>query len=460
MGHVLSGWLPASPEVLARIYSKMNTGEYREDSSKVIEDLKLDFGSFGRVLSQIRPPADSVHGFIAPVADVGRLSVEKLVGMIPKSPALVSRHRLQNGSASLRSTLTCSLQSAAAAETFAAAAAEKGTAIDSQEAFGASMLRQFGINLLAWNYPTVLFRILKNLAARPAERDAELKRLLGFTPLSLAAAIARRWNIKPVLVDAIEPKPGPTGINALHEICDLGDSFGRKHHSGLYPTAERDWSERRERLIELIGSQNSREVTERVEAKLEKTLDTVFKFEPRRFNQAFASVRPTQKKAIYLENPFLRRLPEEAGRRLAKVHENLRGEGGVISALSELTAAAIPQSGFVRGLICVRDQESQTLRLAVRIGLRPDDTGRIRRLAAAAIEARESSVPLLNEVRVGGEKVTRISSSFGGPSSGVLVLELSNEAAEDPRRDNLAYFQAVRRCLECCLDTEAKALSV
>ena len=85
-----------------------------------------------------------------------------------------------------------------------------------------------------------------------------------------------------------------------------------------------------------------------------------------------------------------------------------------MSALTSLTGRAIPNSGFVRGIICVTDDQSQMLRLAVRIGVKADDSVQIKRLAAAAVEARDSSIPLLKEVRSSAGTVTRISSNFAG----------------------------------------------
>jgi hypothetical protein len=451
----LTGWFPPSPEILALIHSKIISGEYQNNPTALVSDLKLDLASFGRILPRLRPSTDLVNGFVSPVEDAAALDPEQLTALLPKSPSLISRHRLANGSAALRATLTCSLQSTAAAESFAAAAVERGATVNVGDAFSASMLRQLGLNLLAWNYPANFFSIVKSFGRSSVECDAEMKRVFGYSPMGLATACARRWNIKPVLIETLEPIPKTD--NPLREICDISDSFGRMHHKAVFPTAQRDWDQRRERLCTLLGTDKTDQITDLVETNIERTLEVIFRSEPKKFNQAFAAIRPVEKRAVYLQNPFLRKLPFDVSLMLAQVHESLQGEGGVITALQQLTSSAIPESGFVRGLICVEDEKTQALRLAVRIGLQPNEVGSIKRLAAAALEARDSLIPMLSEAHSDRGTVKRISSSFGGASAGVLVLELSKEAADDPTRDNLAYFQAVRKCLECCLESQPEA---
>ncbi len=462
INHVLNGWMPASPELVARMNHRVSSGEYLSDPAALLEDLKLDLGTFGRIIPRLGPPSNSIHGYVSPIENAVGMPIESLCALLPKNPAAISRHRLEHGTAALRSAIACSVTSSVAAESFAASAAECGVPITAGEAFSASVLRQIGLNLLAWNYPANFIRILRGHPSSTAEQEREFRRVFGHTPLSLAAACAKRWNILPAISESLEPKTVQPAARFLREICELGDSFGRKHHRDLFPAAEKEWNDNCGRLGELIGTDNAAEIAERVEAGLEERLQILFKAEPRRFNQTFARVRPQKRKPVWIQNPFLKRLPDEISAPLVKVHESLESGGGIISALSELAANAIPQSGFVRGLICLQSEQDQELRLAFRIGLEPKDARdarRIRGLAEAAVEAKDSAIPLLKEVRSGVEKVTRISSNFGSRQAGVLVLELSHEAAEDPSRDNIACFQAVRKCLECCIDSEEAVIT-
>ena len=323
--------------------------------------------------------------------------------------------------------------------------------------FSASMMRQVGLNLLAWNYPSFLFRILKDHSGSAAEQDKALSRLFGYTPLTLAAACGRKWNLSPALLAAVENTPANTPLNPLREVCEISDIFGKKQHKSVFPGAAREWEERAGRLGQLIGTENIKEIEERVEHALEQRLREIFNAEPKRFQQMFDLARPGARRRIWVENPYLENLPEDMRDELVRIHETVRAGEGILVSLSALTESAIPNSGFARGVICVQNKWNRSLRLAVRIGLSADDGAELRSLAASAIEAQASMIPVLSEIRFETSAVTRISSSFGSDDArGVLVLELTESAASDPDRNNLAYFKALRRCLEHCLGWESQ----
>lgn len=450
--HLSRTWFPARAEALEVINRRAEDGTYSATPTLLIEDLKNDLALCGKVISALTPDADSERYFLSPLEDLQNMSVEEIIHLLPKSLASLSPHRFERASTALKSVVNCSITSSLATETFARTAAERGVAVTETNAFSCSLLRQLGLNLLAWNYPSILFRVLKNT---PSDRiDQALKSAFGFSPLSLGSELARRWRIEPAMRATLEPLAPYQKHEPLRDVCELGDLFGQKQHKAIFPAAAKEWEERKEYLKHLIGTESTKEIEERVEAVVEQHLMSLFRTEPKTLNASFSVLRPsTPSPAIWSVNPFLKDLPVELHREYESIYENLERADKNVAALKGLTDRAIPASGFARGVICLEEVETETLKPAIPIGLKSGEGRALKSLLITASEARESSIPMMQEEVSAQGRVRRISGAFrANTRRGVLVLELNSSAAADPKRDNVLLFKAARACLERCLE--------
>jgi hypothetical protein len=451
--HLDRGWIPQDPDSLRSIHEKHENGEYLQSPEILINDLKKDLTLYLRAVTNLKPRLDSADSTINPMRDLKELPAAEIIELLPKSPGAYSKYRLEKGTQSQLNTLACSLLSSTATETFASQAESTGKDISVDDALSVSLMKQLGLNLLSWNYSTLFFKILKNYKDKPELLDKALIQNFGFTPETLAEDYARKWNLSFNIRSSLRVPSLYHRTNSLYEVCEFGDLFGKSNHPTIFPNAKKEWDERTDQLKDLIGTDNTAEIKERIEMSLQDRLRDLLPSQQKTLNATFKVVRPSQPKSYYFSQPILKSLPEEIVKHYVPVFEKLSASENKLPALKELTQNAIPASGFKTGVIYIEDSDGDQLSIKIDIGALTEmlmDSVDSSKLNQTAFEARFSNIPQLTTEKSGAS----VSGSFSSPSHrGVLVLEIDRTSAEEDvvGRDNILLFKAARECLESCL---------
>ncbi len=447
--HLSRGWLPLQAGTLENIQLNFASGEYVDNTDKLVTEVKNDLALFSRVISRLSPSEESTNSTIDPMADLRRLDAEEIFNLLPKSSSQLTKHKIQRGTPSQKASLAASLLSATASETFAVQAKDLGTEVAPDDVISSSQLRQLGFNLLAWNYSTLFFKLVRTYKNNPDELDQAVYRNFGFTPLSIAEEYAKNWNLSIGLRASLKQTGLYQSVGTVKELCELGDIFGKTSQPSLFPAAKKEWEENTDRLKDLIGTDNTAEIKEKIESCLEDRLKNLLKSEPEQFNSAFTTVRPSEAPtSIYFSSPILNQLPEELRQTYRPIYDQLLDSEPRLPILKELTEKVIPASGFLRGAIYLQSEDSEELKVKIEVGKIPESRSQAASFDETAGEAIGSQIPLLNREKLG----TRISSAFHSNShSGVIVLELDKELEDAPDRNNILLFKAARECLMNCL---------
>ena len=447
--HISRGWLPLQHGTLSSIQESYVTGEFSADSEKLVSVIKQDLSLYSRLACKIKPSEESENSTVDPITDLKKLSSDEIVALLPSSSSQFSKHRIEKGTPSQKACLASSLLSSTASETFAVQSRVSGNEISPDEVTSASLMRQLGFNLLAWNYSTLFFKLVRSYRNNPNELDRALQKHFGFTPLSIAQEYAKNWNLSLNLRSSLQETGPYQSESPVKEICELGDIFGKTSQPSLFPSAKREWEEKTDRLKDLIGTDNTVEIREQIESSVEERLKTLLRTEPNKFNSTFSMLRPTiPSTSVYLSSPIFKQLPEEIKEAYKPIYEQLLENEARLSILKELTQIVIPSSGFLAGAIYLQSDNSDELKVKIEIGKTVKNRMSASSFDLTAGEALGSNVPLLNKEALG----TRISSSFTSPShSGVLVLELDKDLEDSSERNNILLFKAARECLVTCL---------
>ena len=167
-------WLPPNPELIGRITAGLKSGKYVSDFELLLKDIKRDVALFSYCIKELAACSSTV---IDPIETLRSASYEKIKSIIELAPrddlrfAQATNHQLTK--------MRAGIISAAAAESFA-----PSQNISSDTAYGAALLRQLGITLVAWNYPHIYERVFDLI--EPGESlDQALSKMLGFSPALL-----------------------------------------------------------------------------------------------------------------------------------------------------------------------------------------------------------------------------------------------------------------------------------
>jgi len=434
LSHLARGWVPADPLIFDQLRESASDG-----TEELIEKLKLDLGLCGKVIGQLKPLEESREGAVSPFQDLKKMSGGEILNLIPSAIGKISRHRTEVASGHLKQLLNCGVKSSHASEIFALRAMQRGIEVAMDSVAGSSVLRQLGYNLLAWNYPSLFFKLIKS-----SDIEASLEKTFGFSIQSLAYTLGKNWKFTGTILNSFSENPLLPEVKEIKALCDLGDSFGKRSLPKIFPLAVREWQTQKEINAELIGSQSDSELEAHFEDQLESKLSFLREKAPQVYNLAFSQLRPSTPATYFTAASRYKELPENVIEAYDSIYNRLEQGGSEYEALLGLTKSALPVSGFAKGLINI-DQST------IRFGLNQNDSIQLKSFQNTAIECKESPLPVLKvELLPDGKKSVRVSGSFSTPShEGVLVLELPEERLTT--QDNLLHFKAARDCLVRCL---------
>lgn len=349
--HVSSLWFPFNLEVLAQIRKKVREDEYSGSTRGVFEDLKQDFALFTFTVKELTALAAqaNVPQRICnnPLELMDWAGTAVIIELLTDDTRLPLSHLLQTISPVQASRLRETAIVASAAEILSAK-----TNLSADIGFSRGVIRETGLNLIAWNYPSLYSRVLKKLV-KGRSLDEQLSHELGFSPVTLAMRV-----LCPPSASAPDDEAAlndPTW-DSYDRLCEIGAALARAGSPETYPSAENDWELASEYLHRTVGSEGIALIRNKAAAysrEYAKSLTGIFKspsdLDPGR------SIQDYRKQSTCLTNRYISQCPTEVQIALQALYNQLSDTVGMGAALEILIRKIIPEAGFTGGCVYLVD---------------------------------------------------------------------------------------------------------
>lgn len=460
--YVQKQWLPVNQDLLRKIRSGLDDGVYELDLTFLIDDLKLDYGIFLSCLKELALMLKGEMGTVPELEDPVKLfhfsGYDRLKTVLLEPGFCQNRHDLEAMTVEQSARLKESVISVSAVEVLF-----REKRLDVQQGFSIALLRQLGLTLVAWNYPTVYQRALA--ASENQSLDDGIVDQLGFSAQSLALQVLYDWGI----VNAFDAEYFADGHSELYtqdslnsvrqlvHLCEVGETLARACHPDVHPPKIQPWTEAKEVILEIIGDAGLRviqaQVLENARAYLENFpghFDDIQRMNP-------DACRRRVPKAGEL-NGHSKHCTKKVKALLNQVYSDLQA-GDDKRAIAKLVKQVIPHSGFYAGAIFIVDPLSGKLVPRVHINnprlisVRQIVVDGLRDSDSPIVAAFQCSSPIVENVL--DPKIGYVSYAAGvlgnRQRAGVLYLEMEDISFEASSTNSLATFKAIRQAFCDCL---------
>jgi len=444
--HVVRPWFPINQDVLNGIRKSLSDGIYDATPAQLLADLKNDFALFTFVVKELAA-IGATQGVpektLSNPVELIRWGGPKLIGeVIAADKKLPQTHSLHWS----EPFQVARLRETAVIASTASVLSEKKD-LDPDVGFSRGVMREIGLNLIAWNYPTLFSKVLNNLSSG-ANLDDELSKELGFTPCLLAMRVLR-----PQTAGKAEEAGATLDSDEWAEyddLCAVGEALARAENPETYPSAEDDWAQA-SKYLEAVGASETLEKikeqavnqSRRYQEALPEVFNSLENFNPKRNVESHTRMR-----AIIADGDF-RLCPPHVQEALRSLYSEMDGYSVNKAAIQTLLKSIIPQAGFTGGCVFVIDPSTSSLRPRTVIGtvslraitnvnLEPGDM---------AVTALGQSDPLLH-TKNDPPPIDGIYSALGGARKvGVLYLETPRGAQDIGEGKTIGTFNIIKQAL-------------
>lgn len=443
--HVSKPWFPMNPDVIKRVKTGIDSGSYEQDFGALLADLKTDFALFTFIVKELTQKAvlqnisqATISNPIELIRWGGTAAIKEVLIEQQKTPNVHSLHwsepfQIQR------------LRETAIIASTASVLSEKKN-LDPELGFSRGVIREIGLNLIAWNYPTVYTKVLANLT--PDQKlDDELSKELGFTPSLLAMRVMHPETSDNQQADASQESTWAT----YDELCEIGENLARAENPETYPSAENDWQTAKSFLANALGEQAVNIIRDRAlesSKHYQKTLPEVFgsleKFNPQ---QAIEKHRRTTRA---LEERLLKHCSPSVQQALKDLYAEMSEETVNKALVGRLLKTIVPEAGFTGGCVFVVDPSSLSLKPRTLIG-----KVQMRQIANVDLEPGDAAVSALSTAQpviqssedLSNSALTGIYSSLGSRKKiGVLYLETPKKTPQ-PDEGTMGVFEVIKKAL-------------
>jgi hypothetical protein len=353
--HVAMHWFPINMQHLHKLIGAIKDGKYKNNSAALISNLKHDFALFTFVVKELitLAEAESVPASISadPIKLLTWAGVERISDILNSDASIPRSHDLSESDPLLLDRLKETSLVAATSEVLSTA-----NNADKNVGFCNGLIREVGLNLVAWNYSSLNSRVIRSLT-KSTTLDHELAKELGFSPSLLAFKFLR-----PKIVDANpEAKTLLQTWKTFDDLCDIGEALARAGNPETYPSAENDWRKANEFLQSSVGPNGINLIRARaIESTLvyRRALPNTFP-SLEHFNPAVA-IRAHQKSESR-DNPHLPYCPPPVQSALRALYAHMPTKTVNKSVIEILIKEVIPRAGFSGGCIFLIDPSTMSL---------------------------------------------------------------------------------------------------
>jgi len=441
--HVSKPWFPMNPEVLKQIRSGIAEGAYEQKFDLLLEALKSDFALFTFVIKELSQKA--VLAGAAQTTIANPIELLRWGGVKGVSEVIEEQQKVPNIH-SLQWSEPFQLQRLKETAIIATTASElsKKRNLDPELGFSRGVVREIGLNLIAWNYPSVYTKVIENLGASQ-QLDDELAKELGFSPALLGMRLLRPDKAHN---DEHEEQVDESWAT-YDELCEIGEALARAEHPDTYPSAENDWKTAKSFLVQALGEQAISVIRDRAveNTKLyQKSLPEVFGnlalLDPEKQIEQHSRVSRS------LDERYLHFCPEQLQESLRQLYASVTPEKVDKGLVGILLKEIVIDAGFSGGCVFIVDPSSLSLKPRTLIG-----TVKLRTISNVVLEpgdpavaALSSSEASLNEgLSAENSPMIGIYSALGTRKKiGVLYLETSRSRSSEA---TMGIFQVLRKAL-------------
>jgi hypothetical protein len=447
--HVTDLWFPASPELLLAIRQDLDKGVYREDRELLYNTIRQDFSLFfhclGRLVEKARENQKGEnYRLTSPEKIFQEADYDYLRELLSEETTQLSRHSYNKTGKLQAQRMQEAAISAATAQTLA-----PEYELEPEAGFTGALVRQLGLTLIAFNYPSVYEEELSALTPKESF-DARLAMRLGFSPMVLAHTILHRWgcDTEQLLVEGDEEVGAIS--RTMRKVCEVGETLARANFPDSYPDSTEDWDIAREQIEKALGKKGMR----LIKAALKENTKTLAKFSSNIFRGGIL-LDPEMQISSYWDEHHLRRNPFIAGCikqfriRLHLFYESISRDAVPQDALGTLVKDIIPLSGFENGCVFTIDPSTRMLLPQFKIGktkIRVLEPVRIDAVHDPVAQAFNTFSPLVTyEMDPASSSSTAIFAGVIGFSQriGVLYLEMPASKYTRAETDYEAHFRAL-----------------
>jgi hypothetical protein len=435
-----------NPEVLKRVKDGFSQGTYDRDFNLLLDELKSDFALFTFIVKELSQKA-AVQG-VAQTIISNPLELIRWGGTEGVKEVLAEQQKIPNIH-SLQWSEPFQVQrlreTAIIATTASVLSKEKN--LDPELGFSRGVIREIGLNLIAWNYPSVYSKVLSSLTSGQ-NLDDELAKELGFTPALLGMRLFRPDKASDPTLQAEQEESW-----ALYdELCEVGEALARAENPETYPSAANDWDNAKSFLSETLGEDAVTLIRDRAvenSRHYQKSLPEVFG-NLAEFNPAKQLEKHGKAKRA-LEDRYLQLCPESVQQALKQIYTEMSGESVNKVLVGRLLKDVVPAAGFTGGCVFVVDPSSLSLKPRTMIG-----TVQMRTISNVALEQGDAAVTALScsepivtlPVALSDAPLTGIYCALGDRKKiGVLYLELPKSTPSKSADETLGVFRAIKQTL-------------
>lgn len=456
--HLITGWIPINGMLMRQLLKRVSSGEFDISTSPLIDELKNDFGLITFCLRKgIELGWFSVNSYPNPFEVLSTLTIDQFRKLLSVGEEEITNHSLTN----MNKAQSLRLKQTVISTTTAEALAPR-VGVNKGLAYSTALVRQLGLNIIAWNYPRVYQKALESCDSSQEKLDKQILKALGISPRNLGLKLLfptedpHETFLVSVGVSHVE---GNKDGALAARICEVGEKFARASDPIYFPVETRNQGEVLKEIEDFLGPQGLSILQSTIEKvgrtySTNKPLDLVIdpKENLKVANKSVAS-------RLVTTNSFLNKCPPWLREKFEKVYAEVTP--GLVSpkALEILISDVIPDSGFLRGCIFLIDRSGKYLLPKLRIG--SDSLERYKPISLAEGNASElslidaflSNLPLKEEeVYINGELVSHVSGPFGSDDKrGLLYLEPTENLLQSLENEPVTFFRAIRQCLNDCL---------
>ena len=458
-----SGWFPVNSTHFKELKDRINSHQFDNDREGLIREVRADVSLLGYLFKGLSGYAARDGKGKHPMQILRDVPHEELVRILSCSEGSITSHSFSDMVSLQALRLKHSVISSSTAELMAAKCG-----VDPDLVYSCAVVRQLGLNLMAWNYPRIYSKAMASVAQGESnDLDTLLLKATGISPRILGVKVGLPWNLSDEMRQALGEEGAqlagrsPTGLAAAR-FCEIGETLARINDPEHYPAASKEWEDVVKDIQQFLGPSGVNLIRDRIAERCSLYTGVA----PRLFEGDISPEKNAQRanqhyaKVLFDSNSFVLRCPEGMQELFRKVYARVVPGQVSVEAIQILIAELIPATGFLRGVVYLADPSNENLVPMLRIG--DGSLSRYRTFSALTsakgdnpiVDALYSGIPIKQEdVFLHGERVSHISGSIGnGERPGVLYLEMGPSLLNSSGNEALTYFRALSRCVNDCLN--------